>query len=36
MKHLSRMSVEVIGDVLREECVELFKGWARTSVKRGR
>ena len=36
MKQLSRVSFELVGDVLREESVELFKAWRRTSSRGGR
>ena len=36
MRQLSRSSVEVIGDVLRSESVELFKDLSRTSMGKGR
>jgi hypothetical protein len=29
MQQLSRMSVEVVGDLLREESLELFAAWSR-------
>ena len=34
MKQLSRSSVEIVGDLLREESVELFRAWARTGYRR--
>ena len=36
IRQLSRASVEVIGDVLRSESVELFKDLSRTSMRKGR
>lgn len=36
MKQLSRSSLEIVGDLLREESVELFKVWSRTGYRRTR
>ena len=36
MKQLSRASIEVIGDLLRGESVELFRDLRRTGTRRGR
>lgn len=36
MRQLSRASLDIVPDVLREESVELFKGLAKTSYRRGR
>ena len=31
---MSRSSLEIVGDMLREECAELFKAWTRTGYRR--
>jgi tRNA(Arg) A34 adenosine deaminase TadA len=36
MKQLSRAPMEVLGDVMREESVELLKAWIRTRHRRSR